>query len=799
MKQADLEKEMREMGVTRYWKKVHRTTDKEMESNHPIGRRLLTESVNGLATAIKGWKQWASSGRAGPQHAAYDYINLLDAPMVAALTARTIIDSISMHSRIVKTATTISRMMEDEIRWKQLASENPLIFRTHVEQTKRKRGHMAKRRHMDNLEELVDLHFSKWPHAIRVKVGVVLIELMRQSTGLIEVETRTGLMGKRDTFVRPTSTLVEWMRQAHKSAEDLTPIFMPMVASPNNWKTIWDGGYLTESIHRRPLVKSSDRKHLEELNISPMLEPISAINCLQKVGWRVNNRLLQCMQHCWENDITAGGLPSTHGEEIPSKPIDIDTNLEARRKWRKLAAKTHYDNEAEESRRLQVVQVLWLANKFKDEEIWMPWYMDFRGRMYPRPYGLQPQGPDWSRSLLKFSHADEMTGEEAEKRLAIHGSNCYGNDKISSDDRIQWVHENDKWLAAIAKDPEGSVSEWSEVDEPWAFLAFCLEWADYKKQGSSFKTSLPCSIDGSSNGLQILSLIMRDPVGAQATNVITSGDTPKDIYQDVADAAIERLHHSTDPLASLWLKFGIDRSATKRPTMVVPYSGTLYAVQKYTISWFRDVLKKRGCENPFGWEEYYKPCTFLAAIIWDALGDIIGEARKAMKWFQECSDICLEHDTPIRWTTPSGFRVKQAYENWQNQTIKTIIGDVVRRHKINVGSGVLSKIKNRNGIAPNWVHSIDAAVGQKALLDCQRTGVHNLNAIHDAFWSTAPNMELLKQKLLDNVIEIFSDNLLANFKKELSLYLPEGVDLPELPAVGDLDINRVRSSEYFFS
>ena len=798
MKQTQLENEMKEMGVSRYWRKVRRTTEKGMESNHPIGRRLLTESVNELSDAIKAWKAWAASGRAGPQHAAYDYINLLDAPMVAALTARTIIDSISMHSRIVKTASTISRMLEDEVRWKELSAKNPLLFRTHIEQTKRKRGHASKRKHMLNLEQLVDLNFSRWPNSIRVKVGVVLIELMRQSTGLIDVETRTGLMGKRDTFVRPTESLLEWMKQAHKSAEDLTPIFMPMVEPPKNWKTIWDGGYLTDNIHRRPLVKSSDKSHLQELNDSALMEPISAINCLQRVGWRVNSRILKCMKYCWENDVAAGGLPPTEGEKIPTKPIDIETNEDSRRKWRKLAAKIHYDNESEESRRVQVAQVLWLASKFHNETIWMPWYMDFRGRMYPRPYGLQPQGPDWSRSLLSFAKAESMT-KAGENWLAIHGANCFGYDKESFPKRLEWVHSNDKWIRSIAKDPEGSVTEWTSVDEPWAFLSFCLEWAAYKEKGSAFETSLPCSVDGSSNGLQILSLIMRDPVGARATNVIMSGDTPSDIYKNVADAAIERLKVSTDPLAKIWLDFGIDRTCTKRPTMVVPYSGTLFAVQQYTTSWFRDELKKRSCVNPFGWEELYKPCTFLASVIWEALGDIIGEARKAMTWFQECSDICIECDTAIRWTTPSGFRVKQAYESWRNQTIKTIIGDVVRRHKINVGTGILSKVKNRNGIAPNWVHSIDSAVGQRSLLDCQKAGVKNLNAIHDAFWSVAPHMEILRESLLSNVVDIFSHDLLGDFHKELSMYLPDDRTLPEPPSVGDLDIASVKSSTYFFS
>ena len=799
MKQSNLENEMKEMGVSRYWRRVHRTTAGEMETNNPVGRRLLTESVNQLAEGIKRWKHKVADRPTGPQHAAYPYMDLLDRHLVAALAARTIIDAISTHSRIVKTAITISRMMEDEVRWREMSKNDARLFRIHVEQTKRKRGYASKRRHMNTLERLVDMHCSRWPHAIRVKVGVVLIELMRQYTGLIEIETRTGLLGKRDTFVRPTNQLLSWMRTAHKSGEDLSPIYLPMVEKPNDWSTLWNGGYLTDNIHRRPLVKTGDRSHLVELGSLDLDEPFYAVNCLQKVKWKVNNRVHQCMKHFWELGTPAGGLPSTTGEAIPSKPVDIDTNEEARRRWRKLAARIHYENEAEQSRRLQVAQVLWMAEKFKNEHLYMPWYMDFRGRMYPRPYGLQPQGADWSRSLLQFADGTKMTNDGA-YWLAVHGANCFGQDKLAFDERVQWVESHDPWIKSIANDPEGSITEWGEVDEPWAFLSFCLEWAKFKDLGNKMETRLPCSIDGSSNGLQILSLVMRDPVGAESTNVIMSQDgRPQDIYQNVADATVARLEKSDHPFGRKWVEFGITRGCTKRPTMVVPYSGSLFAVREYTTTWFREQLKATKRENPFGWEEIYEPCSFLARTIWDALGDIVGEARRAMTWFQECSDICIAEKMPIRWTTPTGFLVKQSYETWQTNTIKTIIGDVIRRHKINVGTGSLSKTKNRNAIAPNWVHSLDAAVAQKSVLECRVRGVQDLNIIHDAFWTTSPNMPIMRDALINNVIDIFSVDLLKEFHKELSHYLPDGVTLPDPPSVGDLSIQSVRESNYFFS
>lgn len=125
MRQQDLEKEMQELGISRYWKKVERSTQKEMETNHPLGRRLLTESVELLADAIKGWKHQVLSHPTGNRHAAYAYIDMLDPTLIAAITARTVIDAISMHKQLTKTANNVARMVEDEVRWRELREQHP--------------------------------------------------------------------------------------------------------------------------------------------------------------------------------------------------------------------------------------------------------------------------------------------------------------------------------------------------------------------------------------------------------------------------------------------------------------------------------------------------------------------------------------------------------------------------------------------------------------------------------------------------------------------------------------------------
>jgi DNA-directed RNA polymerase len=50
-------------------------------------------------------------------------------------------------------------------------------------------------------------------------------------------------------------------------------------------------------------------------------------------------------------------------------------------------------------------------------------------------------------------------------------------------------------------------------------------------------------------------------------------------------------------------------------------------------------------------------------------------------------------------------------------------------------------------------------------------------------------------------VEQYQANVLADFRQQLVDQLPEelAAQLPELPEVGDLDLEQVKQSEYFFA
>jgi DNA-directed RNA polymerase len=171
-----------------------------------------------------------------------------------------------------------------------------------------------------------------------------------------------------------------------------------------------------------------------------------------------------------------------------------------------------------------------------------------------------------------------------------HGASKFGLDKISFENRVRWVDEQHETLLAIAADPVGNRT-WTEADSPVQFLAWAFEYAAWTADPSGFSSRIPVSLDGTCNGLQNFSALLRDEVGGKAVNLI-DGPKPNDIYSDVAERATElldRMPPSTHRDA--WLAHGLNRKITKRTTMTLPYGCTRFACSEFIVKDYLEVEK----------------------------------------------------------------------------------------------------------------------------------------------------------------------------------------------------------------
>ena len=336
---------------------------------------------------------------------------------------------------------------------------------------------------------------------------------------------------------------------------------------------------------------------------------------------------------------------------------------------------------------------------------------------------------------------------------------------------------------------------WEEAKEPWQFLAWCLEYGAWLGDKTTL-CYLPCQMDGSNNGLQLYSLLLRDSTLAEWTNVAPT-EEPEDIYMRVGEILKGMLEADEDPLAKEWLTLfdgKIPRDLCKRPVMTLVYGVTLWSSTTYVLGWYEDLHDVSG-DHPMG-QTHRQKCKYLATKLWAATKQAVSSAVVAMDWLRKVSDICSQHDVPLYWTAPSGFQVFQEYTKYKKQSVKTTLGDSSLRFcKIRKHNDEISSRAQRQGFPPNFVHSLDAAIMTEVVNRMEAP----VNIIHDSFGTHAVDCEELAATIREVISEIFSEDLLTKLAQELILRLPEGVTLPPTPPLGDFNPTAILQATYSYA
>lgn len=797
--QAELERDMAQKGEARYASRRAKAEARSLETTTPTGQWLLQNAVDLLSVRIISWRG-AAKAAPGRRHKAVVYYELLPEDLTAALIARVVLDSISQRKLFTRTAMQIASILEDECRYICLADTDPEIWRIVKKRVSDYMGYACKRRHIVRLMNQMEHEFVTWSRYDKMQIGTVALQLMAESTGLIEIVNRRTIFGKTRVEVVATDKTVRWLEQSHARSAILRPVYLPCVEPPKDWINPFVGGYHTPGLHKRTLIKAWDKAYLVQIKDDPMPEVYSAVNRIQATEFRVNPWMLQVMEHFWSKSIEIAGIPQQEDIEIPPAPADIEENEEARKTWRRQAAVIHRLNAATRAERVTFAKIIFLANEYLDRPMSFVAQLDWRGRYYATSYHLHFQGPDHVKALLLFDKGATLDDAVAVRWFKIHGANCWGLTKASYDERVQWVDENKELLLAIADDPYTN-RQWEDADEPWQFAAFCNEYAQWIERGTAYVSYLPIALDATQSGIQLFSLLLRDEVGGAATNCVPSiaSDPPEDLYQRIANKVIEILESQQDEVAAarMWLEFGITRSCVKRPVMTRPYNAQLFSAMKYVREWAMEESKAGKGELPT--ENDYRASLYLARTIWAAMDEVISGAQGCLKWFAQVAKICAHMDGAIWWTTPTGFQVKQDYRKYKSRSVKTRIGDTIRQHKLRDDTEALDRRKMVNGLAPNYIHSLDASLLFKVVNAAAAQGVDQFAVVHDSFATLAADTECLAQAIRKSAADMFSEDLLGIFKKEVEALLPPDTKLPPLPKYGSLDPSGVRDSQYFFN
>ena len=409
---------------------------------------------------------------------------------------------------------------------------------------------------------------------------------------------------------------------------------------------------------------------------------------------------------------------------------------------------------------------------------------DWRGRMYCNESFFQYQGGDVARGLFLFGE-----GKKYDKTglyyLKIHVANCYavsldvktlplylksrdeyikaaeesqiptvGLDKLTLDDRALWVDNNPEIVSqTTALD--------LKADSPVLFLAACIELQNALKD-PEYVGRLPIPLDGSNNGWQHLARISMD-AEAGALVSLTDSVLQKDFYVAVAKEILK--HHREYFESKGMTEMKHIRKWLKRAVMVRAYSAgwekildilwkdaqtegfhTKFKITKSECSnvshWVIDAIKV-VCNGPLNLT------TLLQSIA--AYETRSGSRYNGMRWVT-ASGFPVYYSEPmlvdryIKATIPNCARINHVVKAQQFKGIKQEDGTYLTTNEV-----VLDINAYASGIAPNYVHSNDAA--HLALTASAFKG--SFGAVHDSFATHANDIPDLNTAIREKFSEMY--------------------------------------------
>ena len=765
-RQLQRETQSHEEARVRLQTKTRAAEDKSYASSTIYGRKAVKALLDPVATRIRKKYGALSSGTAGLDAVeVVQHLKDADPHSLALITMKVVLDVLGKEPEpgLQELTTKIGASVQLELRMIYYAEQEPELYKRtefffHKSAGTKQKATVFKRAF--NKEEI---EWDRWSRTTNHKVGAWLIVCLAETTGWIE--RKTVQHGKKKKRVMTyTREFLEQRDTIIATAESLAFCQWPMLCPPVDWSNDQSGGYLTESVRQsNPLIRKAGK-------VGPCKQgdiPLAMLNTLQHQAYRVNPLVFAIADHFYEQKISVGKFRCDAPMPLPEKILAVDAPDDEVKVYKRARTTAENYNSMLPQKNWRTTEVMYVARKYVPEERWFcPASFDYRGRVYFQNSALNPQGTDFDKSLLLF--ADE--GPVNEHHLAFHVATTYGLDKETIATRVEWTRSNTDLIKRITDDPIHN-HEWREADEPWCFLAACLEYTACCIDCTKHTSGLPIGIDATQSGIQHLSALTRSNEG-ELVNV-TPTEKPADGYRTVAEKAKEYLPEKYHE----WM----NRKVTKRSVMCTPYGVTQNSARNYIRLALRE--EKREFEST-------DLTTITNAIFRRAIPEIFPGAIEVMKWLQGSAlEIMDRGEETIQWTTPSGFVVTQDLRHSNTVEVKTrLMGGARVKSIIGDGYAGPDRAHHRSALAPNVVHSADAALLHLTFAYWDKP----FTVIHDCVLGRSCDMDQMASDIRLHFSEMYKGDVLEDWASEVGVQVPEGL------IKNTLDIDSVNDSHYFF-
>ena len=781
---------------------------------------IASGCVERLAEAVVDKIERTKALRANDPHVrAYRFIALLEPEVVAASALQTALHCVAVESPLLTTVIDLGKAIYHEL-WavdlqhfdKELAARidkavrlkhGSLLYRTQAA-----RG-LAKRAGFKPALS------GEWRNDACAIVGQWLLDLLLTTLpDIFEYEDGSE-------FVTISAQALHHARRACIESIRRHPVFLPEVEKPEAWaeysrKKAPDSRLRSTSVVRTHLKETKElvRESMAQGTMAPAL---NALNAIQSVGFRINTPVLAVMKEVYERGIDIPDFPRKTPYEIPKHPKPWDEMADLERKaWKAKADETRAANRVLAANNISFFEDMETAERLLDQTFYTPCNLDWRGRVYPLPH-FNFQREDRVRGLFLFEEGREL-GENGLKWLKIHLANCGDFNKISKrsfEEREQWTNENLASILVWAEQPLSTLT-WTKADKPFLFLAACIELSQALKSSDSsrFVSTLPVSWDGSCSGLQHLCAMTRSPEGAFVN--LTPSPQPQDVYLKVADEAFRQIELDAaegNEYAAMCLECPVDRrKMVKRNVMTYSYSSKKFGMGEQQIEDLMKplrlkVLKGELPEHPFtdNTSAQEAAARYLAGRVHEAIERVVRKPAEAMEFLQKLARACAHEDKPLEWTTPVGLPWSNRYHDSKTRSVRLFLHDRGIRIQSKVAidyEAEILKTRAVNGVAPNFVHALDAAHLMLTVNAAVSEAITSFALVHDSFGCHAGVSERFHQIIREQFVQMYEEHDVLNEVYERAKYDVSHHNWRRLPKAieyGDLNIQEVINAKYAFA
>lgn len=833
-KQLKIEQDAHDFSYQKFLNEISSRIGMGAGNELPEGTMLIKTTIDTIANKLS---EYFNAPLRGNRKAEREYlIDYFDRPHdLALLILNVTISQVSKNGSVkpLSLATSISKALHKNYVMMKLSEQHPKLY-SYLEREYKKRGkgyiHSRKTK-LGMMKATLDEDLLSNTTA---RIGTQLIDvIIKSGCNLIYKET-TFSKGRRETSLRYTDEAFNLILKSREAISFSYKKYPILVIPPVDYSSLSGSlGYYNDKLYKGTAIKLRGRNKkmlLKYTEVKPLTRFLDKLNRLGATKWRINRRVYDVVKEILDENIVdyessrnnpylVGGLPYNRTQQAEDY-IDVSRYGDIHEEGKYIGMPKDKAMYKEWYKATEIQKELILINRSKaiglnlamidaqkyvnEPEIYFSYQADSRGRGYPVQQHLNPQSKGEIKALLEFGDGVPITNEYDLRWFKIFGANCFGADKEELDDRVAVIDNMLIKIKLIANDPIRYQEFWKDADDPFRFLAWCFEYNDYLKDPEHFRSHLSIGLDATCSGIQIYSGLLKDRDGAKAVNVI--GNRREDIYQKVADKVNEYLFANdyskeisfkqsdgtvkscTTIAEADSMKGKVNRKLTKRNTMTQPYNVTTYGMYQQNL----EILREMESTGNVTWRgDLWVLARLLTELNNRAIVATVEGARVGQEFLKDVTKEITKEGGHIFYTTPIiEFPVLHKINKMESKRLVTELG----RLSIASYTDEINSSKMVNGIAPNFVHSLDATLmylTMENMPDCKA-----FHMVHDDYGVPINQIRQLNEGVRKAYVELFSSDPLISFIKQV---LPDWEDVARGKMINTLDLNEVYNSTYIFS